>query len=144
MKLMLDTCYLVALVLENDQWHKFADPLSYKIEKYDTYITNIILAETMNSFRCLGGRQCKEIYNMILATNKLLNINEKKIYDKALNLLHNYDASIGYSDCTTIEMMKKHKIKYIVSYDSDFDKEEGIIRIYNYKDKNQYKNNIEL
>jgi len=36
-------------------------------------------------------------------------------------------------------MMKKHKIDYIVSYDSNFDKKEGITRVYNFKDKN---NNI--
>ncbi len=33
MKLMLDSCYLVGLVLENDQWHNFADSLSYPFGK---------------------------------------------------------------------------------------------------------------
>ena len=145
MKLMLDSCYLIALVLEKDQWHEFANHLSYQIEKHDTYITNIILSETMNSFKCLGGKRCKEIYDVILETNTLLNINNKKLYDESAELLCNYDASIGYSDCTTIEMMKKHNIKHIVSYDSDFDKKENIMRIYNFKDKNNnYVTNLQL
>lgn len=145
MKIMLDSCYLVGLVLENDQWHKFADSLSYLVEKHDTYITNIILSETMNSFQCLGGKRCKEIYDIILETNTLININDITSYNKSIELLCHYDASIGYSDCTTIEAMKKHDINYIVSYDSDFDKKEGIVRIYNYKDKNnKYRTNFEL
>ena len=145
MKLMLDSCYLVGLVLENDQWHKFADPLSYHVEKHDTYITNIILTETMNSFQCLGGKRCKEIYDIILETNTVLNINDMNLYDKSSELLCKYDASIGYSDCTTIEMMKKHDIKYIVSYDSNFDKKEDIVRIYNFKDKdNNYITNFQF
>lgn len=145
MKLMLDSCYLIGLVLENDQLHKFADPLSYQVEKHDTYITNIILAETMNSFQCLGGKRCKEIYDIILETNTLIIINDTTSYDKSVELLRNYDACIGYSDCTTIEMMKKYDIKYIVSYDSDFDEKEGIVRIYNFKDKNNnYITNFQL
>ena len=145
MKLMLDSSYLIGLVLSNDQWHKYADPLSYQIERHDTYITSIILSETMNSFQCLGGKRCKEIYDIILETNTLLNIHETKMFDNALNLFDSYDASIGYSDCTTIEMMKKKDIRYIVSYDSDFDKKEGIIRVYNYKDdNNNYVTNIKL
>ncbi len=145
MKLMLDSCYLVGLVLEKDQWHDFADILSYQVEKYDTYITNIILSETMNSFQCLGGKLCKEIYDIILETNTLLNIADKRLFDESLELLYKYDASIGYSDCTTIEMMKKHNIEYIVSYNSDFDKKEGITRVYNFKDKkNNIITNIEL
>ncbi|MBR3214507.1 MAG: type II toxin-antitoxin system VapC family toxin [Methanosphaera sp.] len=145
MKIILDSCYLVGLVLENDQWHKFADSLSYQVEKHDTYITNIILAETMNSFQCLGGKRCKQIYDIILETNTLININDTISYDKSAELLCDYDASIGYSDCTTIETMKKHDIKYIVSFDSDFDKKEGIVRIYNFKDKNNnYITNFQL
>ena len=72
-------------------------------------------------------------------------INDTTSYDKSVELLRNYDACIGYSDCTTIEMMKKYDIKYIVSYDSDFDEKEGIVRIYNFKDKNNnYITNFQL
>lgn len=125
--------------------HKFADPLSYLIEKHETYITNIILSETMNSLQCLGGKRCKEIYDKILETNTLINIEGITLYNKSVELLCHYDASIGYSDCTTIEAMKKHYINHIVSYDSDFDKKEGIVRIYNFKDKNnKYITNFEL
>ncbi len=36
-------------------------------------------------------------------------------------------------------------LNIIVSYDSDFDKKEGIIRIYNFRDKNNnYITNLEL
>lgn len=67
------------------------------------------------------------------------------MFDESLELLYKYDSSISYSDCTTIEMMKKHNIDYIVSYDGDFDKKEGIIRVYNFKDKkNNIITNIEL
>ncbi len=66
----------------------------------------------MNSFQCLGGKLCKEIYDIIQETNSLLNINDKKLFDETLELLYKYDTSICYSDCTTIKMMKKHKIMY--------------------------------
>ena len=52
----------------------------------------------MNSFQCLGGKRCKEIYDIILETSTLINIDDKDTYDNSLELLYNYDASIGYSD----------------------------------------------
>lgn len=68
----------------------------------------------MNSFQCLGGKLCKEIYDIIQETNSLLNINDKKLFDETLELLYKYDTSICYSDYTTIKMMKKHKIICII------------------------------
>jgi len=143
MKIMLDSSFLIGLTLRSDQWHELAINLAPLIDNYDTCITNIILAESMNSFSQLGGKIGNIIYNNLNQTNIIYKMNEE-IYDDAMNIYIKYDGSIGFSDCTTIATMKKYNINYIVSYDSDFDNSENIIRIYNYKENNQYFTNINL
>ncbi len=39
MKLMLDSSYLINLILKKDYWHDFTDILSYQVVKHDTDIT---------------------------------------------------------------------------------------------------------
>lgn len=41
-----------------------------------------------------------------------------------------YDGSLSFFDSMYIYLMKKEKIKEIVSFDSDFDKVKGIRRIH--------------
>lgn len=49
-------------------------------------------------------------------------------YINALNTC-NYNFSINFSDCTILETMKQYPVTNIVSFDSDFDKANGIRRI---------------
>ncbi|MGL6297635.1 MAG: PIN domain-containing protein, partial [Methanobacteriaceae archaeon] len=54
----------------------------------------------------------------------------KAIYDKAITTFIHYDGTIGYADCVNIEIMKELGISKIASFDADFDKVDGILRIY--------------
>ena len=105
MNIMLDSSFLIGLTLRSDQWHDLAIHLGPYIDSYDICITNIILAESMNSFSQLGGKIGNIIYNNLKQTNTIYDMNEE-IYDKAMDIYIKYDGSIGFSDCTTIATMK--------------------------------------
>ena len=47
-------------------------------------------------------------------------------YDNAVNTCEYYSFKVNYSDCTILETMKQFNVTDIVSYDSDFDKINGI------------------
>jgi len=41
-----------------------------------------------------------------------------------------YNQSVNYSDCTILKTMMDNNVSVVVSFDSDFDKINGIRRIY--------------
>ena len=46
------------------------------------------------------------------------------------NLFKYYNLSVNYSDCTILKTMMDNNVSVVVSFDSDFDKINGIRRIY--------------
>jgi predicted nucleic acid-binding protein len=56
-------------------------------------------------------------------------INEEMM-EKSMDTFLKYDGSISLADASSIEIMKKHGVKKIISFDSDFDKIQEIDRIH--------------
>ena len=47
-------------------------------------------------------------------------------YEDAIDLYLHFDSSINYSDCTILSTMFQNNINQILSFDSDFEKIDGI------------------
>ncbi len=102
---------------------------------------NIFLYAFLEPKKKLAGKQSslrqesKNIVTRIEKGERVMLLNEnieiikvsKELYAAALELAKIYDISIN--DCIAIEVMKINNIKEIYSFDSDFDKADGIKRI---------------
>ena len=130
--IFIDASFLIGLINSKDQWHSQAHEIEPKIRNNDKIISNIILTETLNSISYLGGKIANMMYETILDEFKIEFLNNLEIYNDARVEFLKYDGTIGFSDCTTIVLMKKLGINEIVSFDNDFDKVNNIIRISNY------------
>lgn len=128
--IFVDTSFIIALLNEKDQWHKKAVQLSEVVKNETAVISDIVLIESMNSLSYLGGKQGKLVYDIINDSFKIKQFNSKKLFDLAMNEFVKYDGTIGFTDCTSIVLMDLFNIIEIYSFDSDFDKVNGIIRIY--------------
>ena len=51
-------------------------------------------------------------------------------YDEAMDIFIKYDSTISFFDAMYVAISKKEGINEIVSFDSDFDKIDGIVRIH--------------
>jgi predicted nucleic acid-binding protein len=52
------------------------------------------------------------------------------LLEKAMDTFLKYDGSISLADASSIEIMRKHRVKKIISFDSDFDKMHEIDRMH--------------
>ena len=127
---MSDSSILICLIISNDQWHNKALNLLNLIENNRIFITETILTETLNSLDNMDGKQCKMIYNEIIESHNIILIKKYYFYNKASDIFLKYDGTIGFSDCTIIQVMFEHNIQFILSFDNDFDKVENITKIY--------------
>ena len=123
-----DSSYFIALAREKDRWHKDALELAERIRE-SLLISELIISESITligSFE--GGKAGKILYEYFEDNCKIEFINEE-ILKRSLEIFLKYNGSISIADASSIEIMKKHRIKKIISFDSDFDKVNEIERL---------------
>lgn len=128
--IFIDSSYWIAFINNKDKWHKRALELEPGLENEKRIISSTVLTETLNSLSVFGGKTCIKIYNLIQETHNIKYLNSKKDYDNISNIFLEYDVSVGFSDCSSLKIMDDFNIYKIASFDSDFDKINGILRIH--------------
>ena len=128
--IFIDSSFFIALILENDQWHDKALKLLPKMEKSQKMVSNLIIVEAVTIVGSRAkGKAGKMIYDTIKDNCKIID-SDLSDYDNAIYTFLHYDGTLSLTDSVTLEIMKTFNISEIVSFDSDFDKINGINRIY--------------
>lgn len=125
----IDSSFLISLLTENEKNNQHSCEISENINEYRV-INNIVLSETLNGIRRYEKRvDLNKIYTII---NEVMDIKylKKSDYEEAINIYSYYNGSINYSDCLILKTMQDNNINKILSYDNDFDKINGLQRIY--------------
>ena len=127
--IFVDSSYFIALAREKDRWHKDALRLAEDINE-SMMISDFIVSESVTLVGSLeGGKAGKMLYEYFTDNCKICYMNEE-ILRKAIDTFLRYDGSLSLADAASVEIMKKHRIKKILSFDSDFDKITEIERIH--------------
>lgn len=125
----IDSSFLISLLTENEKNNQHSCEISENINEYRV-INNIVLSETLNGIRRYEKRvDLNKIYTII---NEVMEIKylKKSDYEEAVNIYGYYNGSINYSDCLILKTMQDNNINKILSYDDDYDKINGLQRIY--------------
>ena len=125
----VDASFIIALVIEKDQWHERALELLPKLKSEDKYITEAMIIESLNLIgSCLGGKVGYSIFKYI--NDNFTIYRSETLIDESMHYFLKYDGTLSLADCTAINTMKELEITEILSFDDDFDKVKGIVRIY--------------
>jgi len=122
--IFIDTSFLLALLIKSDVNHKRALQLS-KLFNENKMINTTVLTETLNAFIGIGGKIGISLYETL---KEMFDIDylTPSDYDEAVKIYLSYDSSINYSDCTILKSMQKNNIYRIATFDSDFNKVNGL------------------
>jgi len=124
-----DSSYFIAIAREKDRWHRDALKLAPKINE-PLMISDLVISESVTLVGSLeGGKAGKILYEYFIDNCKITFMDEG-ILAKAVDTFLMYDGSISLADAASVEMIKKHRIRRILSFDSDFDKIKEIERIH--------------
>lgn len=125
----LDTSFIVALFVTNDRWHPQAIEIYQKIKNEKLIISRLVIAETITVLKNkLETKDIREIYSNISRLFEV--IEDSNSFDGAMNEFVKYDSKISFFDAMYVFIMKEENISEIISFDSDFDGVDGIIRIH--------------
>lgn len=125
----LDTTFVVGLFVSNDQWHPDAIEVYKKIKNGRLVISKLVLAETVTVLKNkIRTKDILEIYNNIPHLFEI--IDDSELYGGAMDEFVKYDSQISFFDAMYVHIMKEKNILEIASFDSDFDRVNGIIRLH--------------
>lgn len=125
----LDTTFIVALFVSNDNWHSQAAEVYNKIKNKKLIISKLVIAETFTVLKNkLETKDILEIYRNL--PNFFHIIEDNDYYDEAMSEFVKYDSTLSFFDAMYVAIMEKEGIDEIVSFDSDFDKVDNIIRVH--------------
>lgn len=125
----LDTTFIVGLFVSNDQWHTQSLKVYEKIKNKKLVISKLVIAEVITILK--NKLETKDIYEIYMNLSKIFIVLEDNLhYDEAMDIFIKYDSTISFFDAMYVAISKKEGINEIVSFDSDFDKIDGIVRIH--------------
>lgn len=125
----LDATFLVGLFVSNNQWHAQAIEVYKKIKNDRLVISKLVIAETVTVLKNkIPTKDIREIYNNIPHLFEI--IDDSELYDGAMNEFVKYDAKISFFDAMYVHIIGEKNISGIASFDSDFDRVDGIIRLH--------------
>lgn len=126
--IFLDTTFVVALFVSNDDWHESAVRVYDEIRNEKLAISNLVIAETVTILKNkLKTKDIMEIYRNI--PNFFHVVDDNSLYGEAMNEFVKYDSTISFFDAMYVAVMKKEDIIKIASFDSDFDKVDNLVRL---------------
>lgn len=129
--IVLDSSFIVAFKIENDENHHKASNIMQKIADgvygepiisdyvFDEVIT-VVLVRSKKLFLAI------EIGEELRESVKILRI-DKSLFEEGWAVFKNQkNSGLSFTDCTIISLMKKNNIKDIATFDSKFIEVEGI------------------
>ena len=124
--IFLDTCYFENLMNTGEPNHR----ISLEIQDYIndsnelTVINTTVLVETLNR-SVKTNTFAERMYRALKSRHCIVPLN-KNDYLESLEINRWFGNSINYSDCTIIHTMMEMNITDIVTFDSDFEKVNGL------------------
>lgn len=128
--IFVDSSFFIALVDRKDQWHPAAKAVLPVLTDETIIISDLIIAESVTLIgRRSGGKAGEQLYHYFIDNCDLVFIDEK-ILKGSISVFLRYDGTLSVSDSASVFIMMKKNINRILSFDSDFDKVAGIVRIH--------------
>lgn len=127
--IFVDASYLIALIVEKDQWHDDTVRLLEKLRSEDKIITEAMIIESLNLIgSCHGGKVGYMTFKYI--KDNFTIFKSDSLLEESLRYYLKFDGTLSLADCTAIHTMKENEVHEILSFDDDFDKVDGIVRVY--------------
>jgi uncharacterized protein len=128
--IFIDASFFIASVLKNDKWHGRVRKIFPEINKEDKITSILTLSEAVTLTGSLGGgKKGVKLYNYIMDNHEVVYVDKDASF-RAVETFLKYDGVLSFADSVSVELMKRFNVDSIVSFDSDFDKVDGIYRIH--------------
>ena len=128
--IFVDSSFFIGLIDRKDQWHPAAKAILPVLTGETVLISDLVIVESVTIIgRRSGGKAGEQLYHYFVDNCDLV-LSDEKILKGGMSVFLRYDGTLSVSDAVSVFIMQKKNIDRILSFDSDFDKVQGIVRIH--------------
>lgn len=124
-----DSSYFIAITREKDRWHKDALRIAERNNEV-LLISDLVISESVTLVGSLEGGKAGKILYEYFVDNCNIAFIDSDLLENAMQTFLKYDGTISLADAASVVLMHEHGIDKIISFDSDFDKVDGIERLH--------------
>ncbi|MEE9223671.1 MAG: PIN domain-containing protein [Thermoplasmata archaeon] len=123
-----DSSFFIGLVDKKDKWHDQALALSESINE-EMMVSDLVISEsvTLAGSRS-GGKTGQKLY-LFFVDNCHIEYVDEDILREGMDVFLRYDGKLSIPDSVSVVLMRRMGISRIASFDSDFDRVDGIRRV---------------
>jgi predicted nucleic acid-binding protein len=123
-----DSNFFIGLLDKKDKWHDQALALSEIINE-EMMVSDLVISEsvTLAGSRS-GGKAGQKLYEFFV-DNCHIEYVEEDILREGMEVFLRYDGKLSIPDSVSVVLMRRKGISRIASFDSDFDRVDGIRRV---------------
>lgn len=127
--ILVDSSFFIALVDRKDQWHVQAKKMQTSLAGETVIISDLIVAEAVTIVgKRSGGKAGEQLYHFFIDNCDII-FTDEHILKGGMSVFLQYDGTLSVPDAVSVSIMAKKDIDRILSFDSDFDKVDGITRL---------------
>lgn len=123
-----DTSYFVALADRKDRWHKDAVRVSRTVTD-DLVVSDLVIAETLTLIGHRGGGNPAQEFYRFFTDSCTIDFIDRPVLDESMSYHRQFNGKLSVADCASIVCMERRRIRAILSFDSDFDRVNGLTRL---------------
>lgn len=123
-----DSSFFIGLVDKKDKWHDVALAVSEEINE-EMMVSDLVISESVTSIGSrAGGKAGQKLYEFFVDNCHIEYVDED-ILREGMEVFLRYDGKLSLPDSVSIVMLRIKGISKIVSFDSDFDRVDGVKRV---------------
>lgn len=127
--IFVDSCIFIAIADDRDQWHNKARTVVKYLKDSKVIISDFIISEALTEIRRRsGGKEAHRLFNYFVDNCEIVYV-DAKLMRESESIFLKFDGKLSLADSVSVSIMLRRDVKDIISFDSDFDKIEGINRI---------------
>jgi predicted nucleic acid-binding protein len=123
-----DSSFIIGLLDKKDKWHDQALVVSESINE-EMMVSDLVISEsvTMAGSRS-GGKAGQKLYEFFV-DNCHIEYLDQDVLREGMEVFLRYDGKLSLPDSVSVVIMKRKKLSRIISFDSDFDRVDGVKRV---------------
>ena len=128
-KVLVDTSFIIAYAILSDSQHNKSIDLKDVLLNEDCYITNGVLNEciTVGYNKSKSLEIANDIYYTLIDNFKIINEYEINDFnDITLSVFNKHKGKLSFIDSSLIVVMSRYNLDYLLTFDTQFSKEESI------------------
>ena len=123
-----DSSFFVGLVDARDQWHSRAVRVVQTLSK-EIIVSDLVVAESITIVGSRAGGKAALTLYQYFRDSCTVDFADSALFDAAMAAHTRYDGKLSLADCVSLTIMARRKVSRIVSFDTDFDRVNGLERI---------------